>query len=532
MSDLHHNEVLLLGFEDEENLGLRYIAAYLKLNGVSTDIIPIQNFDKSKLLEIIILNSPKIVGFSMIFQRMLPEFAELIVFLRENGVRCHFTMGGHFPTIEYEKTLNLIPGLDSIIRHEGELTLLELYKNISKPEDWSEIRGMAFRNKEHIHATAPRPLIENLDDIPFPVRSDRFQNHRGIGISTLITSRGCYYNCSFCSIHEFYGGAPGKIRRSRSPENVVREMKNLFEKGSRIFIFKDDDFGMSQPRQKQWIERFVHELGDSHLIDKIAWRISCRIDEVDAEMVELLKNAGLMYLYLGIESGCNQGLETFNKHYTVEDIYDTLGILERINMNFEYGFMIFDPDSSLSSLKENMHFLNNLCKDGRAIVHFTKMFPYVGTQITKRLEKEGRLEGPVESPDYKYKDPRMDLLQLFFNKTFYIMLFDKRGLVNKLQYARFDAAIMQRFFNEFVDVKKYQNDINRLTRTFNASALDTMGLIVNFMESRNRKEIWQDWTALEKIVDEELSIHNSISQALDDLIPPKSLVFHPNTIIY
>ncbi|TFH46385.1 MAG: B12-binding domain-containing radical SAM protein [ANME-2 cluster archaeon] len=522
MADSNHIDILLLGYEDEENLGLRYIAAYLKNNGLSVDIIPIPDLDKQKLLNLILLINPKIIGFSMMFQQMLPEFTGLISFLRKNGIKCHFNMGGHFPTIEYEKTLKIIPELDSIIRHEGELTFLELYNHIDKPEEWFKIKGLAFRRDGRIQVTTPRPLIQDLDNHPFPIRSGPIHAHRGLGILSLITSRGCYYDCSFCSIQEFYRGAPGPRRRSRSPENVVMEMIDLFNAGTRIFIFKDDDFCMNRPSQKQWIRRFVDGLEDSHLRHKILWRISSRIDEIDAEMLEILKNAGLGFLYLGIESGNDKGLETCNKHYKVEKIYETLRILESVDINFEYGFMVFDPESSFSSIKENIYFLNELCKDGRVVVHFTKMTPYVGTQIAQRLEKEGRLEGSESSPDYKFNDSRIDLLETFFNMTFYHILFN--GLVNKLQFAKYDAIIMEKFFKGAYDTKTYKSEVRRLTNIFNESILKTMEMAVDFMERRSEKEILQDWSTLEILADKKLFVHPSISQAIDNLIPDESIL--------
>lgn len=191
---------------------------------------------------------------------------------------------------------------------------------------------------------SPRPLIQNLDSLPYPLRSDRVATHRGLGISSILASRGCYYNCSFCSIREFYREPPGLKRRSRSPSNVAQEMKQLFiKRGTRIFIFKDDDLPMKGRMHRQWIRDFVHELKKRNITDSIVWRISSRVDDLDAELIEEMKEAGLISLYLGIESGSNQGLRTFNKQYTVDDIYKALRTLQKSEMPFEFGFMIFDP---------------------------------------------------------------------------------------------------------------------------------------------------------------------------------------------
>jgi len=112
-------DVLLTGYEDHENLGLRYIAAYLGAHGVRAAIEPMTRSSNDALMERIKTDRPEIVGFSILFQGMFTQFKDLIGRLRDEGIKAHFTMGGHFPTIDYETTLTLIPGLDTVVRHEG-----------------------------------------------------------------------------------------------------------------------------------------------------------------------------------------------------------------------------------------------------------------------------------------------------------------------------------------------------------------------------------------------------------------------------
>ena len=333
-------DVLLVGYEDLENLGLRYIASFLNAHGIAASIEPCGKHLTQNVGARIVRENPGMVGFSLIYQGMLPDFAALITRLRKSGIRAHFTIGGHFPTIEPEAILELIPGLDTVIRHEGEETMLELFKHLHEPRSWSEIGGIAYRRHGKIEVTAPRPLITNLDSLPFPERPEPLQTYRGLGTCSVSASRGCYYDCSFCSIQEFYSEPPGPRRRSRSPPNVAREMKQLFARGARIFRFNDDDFGMKGPSQQRWIEAFANELERNGLAGRILWRISCRVDEVDATQLQRLKDVGLRFLYLGIESGCDEGLNTCNKHCDVTDVYRALNVLEDAGMKFEYGFML------------------------------------------------------------------------------------------------------------------------------------------------------------------------------------------------
>ena len=512
-------DILLVGYETEENIGLRSIAAFLKSRGLKVGIEPYESSNKEDILKRILKEKPKLVCFSLIFQRMLPDFADLISYLRNKEVRAHFNMGGHFPTIEYEETLKLIKGLDSIVRHEGEFTLFELFQHLDQPETWTEIKGIAFIRNGGLEVTPSRPLIEDLDSLPYILRDYDAQTYRGLGACSMLASRGCYYNCSFCSVQTFYGSAPGSRRRSRSPSNVAIEMEKLFNQGIRIFSFKDDDFGMKTNHQRSWIGTFSEELKKRGMSEEILWRISCRADEVDAGMLRKLKEVGLCYLYMGIESGSIQGLKTANKHYTVDDVFHTIAILQELDLNFEYGFMILDPYSTFDSIKENIAFLGEICKDGRAVAHFTKMMPYAGTTIAQSLKNEGRLIGDVVFPNYSYEDKRVALLERFVIKTFNDMMFGEDGLVSLILCAKFDSVVLEKFFSDKYDTQKYSKSVRSLTNRCNESALETMSLAVKFMEKRSYEEILYHWEMLELLGQQELDVQKDIIEKIKSLNP-------------
>ncbi|MCE8424089.1 MAG: radical SAM protein [Candidatus Methanoperedens sp.] len=455
---------------------------------------------------------------------MLTDFKGLIEYLRDNGVTSHFTMGGHFPTIEFQKVLDMIPGLDTVVRHEGEETLLELYRNLHSPDLWGQIRGIAYRIGSNVEVTPPRPLIKDLDSLPFPTRNSEPRTNMGLGMASVLASRGCYYNCTFCSIKEFYKDAPGLRRRSRSPPNVAKEINQLFEKGTRIFNFRDDDFSL-KGSQKKWNDEFALELNKKGLADQILWRISCRCDEVDAEMINMLKEVGLAFIYLGIESGSNQGLITFNKHYEVDEVYRTLEILEMTKMNFEYGFMLLNPDTDFNSIKENIYFLNELGKDGRAVVHFTKMLPYAGTPIARRLKKEDRLKGTLVSPDYNYTDSRIDLFEVFLTQSFHHMLFASQGLVNKLQFAQFNSVVLDKFYFYLFDTQAYSESIKNITKKCNDCTIETITRAEKFMENKSYEDILQNWHVLKDMTEQTLNAQSRIEAELDSMLNSEILPY-------
>src|ERR1039457_6542994 len=150
----------------------------------------------------------------------------------------------------------------------------------------------------------------------------------GFPMAPMLASRGCLFNCSFCSIRQFYGEAPGPHRRVRSPEDVAAEMRSLYDsRGVRLFLFQDDDFAAKTEPQRAWVERFLLALDAEGLTGKVGWKISCRVDDIEPEIMAHCRDHGLLAAYLGVESGNGEGLATLNKHATVEQNHQAMRTL-------------------------------------------------------------------------------------------------------------------------------------------------------------------------------------------------------------
>ena len=236
-------DVILIGYERQENLGLRAIIAYLEAHNIRAVLIPFFPGNDAPVLAAVRHYNPRIVGFSLIFQYTLNEFGQLMRTLRSGGIAAHFTAGGHFPSLRPEETLRMIPELDSIIRFEGETTLVELIERLDDREAWGGIRGLSFRLEDEIVMTELRPPIADLDELPLLARDEPQALSGDIKVAAMLASRGCLFNCSFCSIRQFYGALKGSLRRARSARSVVNEMLGLYNnRHVRFFSFQDDDF--------------------------------------------------------------------------------------------------------------------------------------------------------------------------------------------------------------------------------------------------------------------------------------------------
>jgi radical SAM superfamily enzyme YgiQ (UPF0313 family) len=464
---------ILIGFQEQGNLGIGYVASTLSQRGFAVRILDFRE-KRESILDAIRSSNPTVVGFSLIFQYYVPKFRELAAYLRENGVRSHFCAGGHYPSLRYEHVLRDVPELDSVVRFEGELTMAELMQCLAEGRTWHEVAGIAYREGERYAATRPRSLIADLDELPFPARPlESALIVIGKKASPIMASRGCCRDCSFCSIRQFYGQVPGKKVRVRKPVKVVEEMRTLHEEnGVSIFLFQDDDFPVWGEFGRRWVAQFIESLRAAGLYGRVIWKISCRVDEVEPELFGRMRDAGLYVVYLGIESGNEAGLQALNKQLTVGDSLRAVTILRSLGLAFTYGFMLFDPSSTFESVRENVGFLRRITSDGTVPVVFCRMLPYAGTPIEEQLAKEGRLRGSVDNPDYDFLDTRLNSFFETLNDSVADWIQGSDALTNQLNFAWQEYWVIRRLFPPVIGLQAYERFLRSITTRYNEFLLD------------------------------------------------------------
>ena len=513
---------MLIGFQNQGNLGLGYLAAVLRRSGYDVQVVDIEQ-DHREIVRIALELNPVLIGFSLIFQFFIDRYAALLYLLRSNGLDCHFTMGGHFPSLSYEQTLELVPELDSVVRFEGEATLLELVEAVDSGQDWREIHGIAYRDDEgKVIVTRPRALLENLDELPYPDREYEPESVLGRSILPILASRGCARTCSFCSIHTFYRAAPGRIVRTRKPAEVVREMELLHEeRGTTIFLFQDDDFPLFGTVWRRWANEFVDELERTGLSRKVIWKMNCRADAVDRDLFVRMRDAGLYLVYMGLESGSEQGLETLHKQITVEQNLKAVETLKSIGLMFEYGFMLLDPSSTFESIRENIQFLRTILSDGCLPVTFCRMLPYDGTPIHDELVRTGRLRGDVCNPDYDFLDPRIGEFYEELTKLVSLTgwIHGLKAVTMQLGWAWHEVATIERLFPVMAGMDEYKEKLRAITRRSNDLLLRVVeDLSYHFSDGKPLT-----WTP--EIVNEVRE------QVLDELLRERDAFVHANETI-
>jgi len=395
-----------------ETLGIKYLASLLLENNFEVDVFEptLMNLNIKELHNLLTEKEYDIIGFSIMFDASVNNVARAVKNLRDSSYRGHITLGGHVPSLSPEEILLSIPGADSIVLYEGEETLLDLSNTIKQGKNLSNVDGLAYRENNLIRKTNLRKPIENLDTLPFPLR-DKLSMHLGYPHFFMISSRGCPYSCSFCSVTTFYQSAGCELWRCRSISNLIEEINFLINKfGATTISFLDDEFLVNKFARER-AKKFAKTLIEQNL--KLSWSIECRCDDVDEILFSLLKESGLRHVFLGIESGVQSVLDRFNKNTTVYINRNAVNIIRKLGISLAVGFIMFDPYTTIGEVKENIDFLDEM-----QIVSYTslatKLKIYKGTPIFSLLYYQKRLKNKGFEYDFNFNQQNVYLFIMHF----------------------------------------------------------------------------------------------------------------------
>lgn len=401
-----------------EHIGLGYLSSFLQKNGYETVIIDAATRDLSDrmIVQEIMDFSPSLVGFSPTVATM-EGVIKISNHLKDANKYLHICLGGHHATFLAEEILIKEPCIDSVVRGEGEHTILDLSDRLRLKLPLVDTFGLYFRERDGRISKGPnRSKIEDLDSIPFPTRDSlKWQIENGRSpTARFISSRGCIADCSFCSIPPFERLQRGKLWRSRSPENVLDELTYLKEEfGVKTVLFAEDNFIGPGEAGRERVRQIVQGMINRGL--DMNFRILCMAESIIncESILPLMKKAGLDRVIVGIESASLSALNVLNKKTTLNDYYHVIRMLEQNNIVLHMGFMMFQPYSCFEGLRLNAEFLketNHAC----FFQHFSnRMELYPGVKIFKRLEKEGMILSKDEYKRgylYRFAEPNIGKL--------------------------------------------------------------------------------------------------------------------------
>lgn len=333
------------------SLGLLYIAAVLEKENHQVKIIDcdIEN-DADKAIDIIVRDfKPRVVGFYAMTWTYR-QAAAIAKKIKQTNPEIITIIGGPNASCLPRYSLEL-GDFDFGVYGEGEETIAELVKKLESKNnlEYNQIKGLIFKKDGQIVINPARPLIENLDTLPFPSRHllpikkyfDVFSRKKHF--ATIIATRGCPFNCIFCDRQN----RMGRKWRVRSPENIAREIKETIDNyGIKEFMFFDDNLIVD----KQWGLELCRKLEPL----KIIWECRNRVDLVDEKILKAMKKAGCYRIRFGFESGDNRILKVLKKGITVEQSLKTAEFCKKIGIEI-YGYFMFGiPEETPQTMEKTI----------------------------------------------------------------------------------------------------------------------------------------------------------------------------------
>lgn len=302
------------------------------------------------------------------------EFSEEV---KKNCKEIKIIFCGDYVTQNKEQALSN-PEIDYIIIGEPDYTISKLISNLMNDKDISTIKGLGYRiNKKNIF-NGQSENIKSLDDLPFPARDllnqEKYFNPfaKQLPFTTIMSSRGCPYNCSFCVTGQVYG----KKFRARSVKSMIAEIVYCNEElGIKEFFFRDEIFTFDRERIKQ----FCMELINLDL--NISWMCATRVDKLDYALLEWMKLSGCHLIKFGVESGSQLILDDVNKGFTVEDTIKTFEYLKDLKIDSVAHLIIGTSKETIATLNETIKFLEKI---EPSYVSVNIAFPYPGTEFEKQ----------------------------------------------------------------------------------------------------------------------------------------------------
>lgn len=431
-------------------LGLGYIASFLLKKGHSLKILDRNilmlkhrnNLHKVDEATIKALKdfAPQLVGISATTP-LITDAYRVAKFSKEMFPDVPVVLGGPHSSVLSQETLEECSDIDIVVRGEGEYTMSEL----ADGKNLCEIDGITFRDNHDLFANEDRAPIGDLDVLPPPARDlldmdfylkNRVSVIRGLDLKAthIFTIRGCPYKCSFCASQAVF---KGKVR-FHSLDYVLREVEHLIS-DYRIegLYFAEDIFLVNRQRIEELCRRFITE----RINRRLFWAAQLRANEVDEEILQLMKKAGCIQVEYGFESGSARILEIMHKLTSREDNLRAARLTKRVGLRMLSSVIVGTPGETEEDLFQTIEFLKAIEPDQ---IGFCRFIPLPGSVLFKMLKDKGLIQSNWinfninNSPDPKLNFTQIKTERLFvlfedFNQEFVLMANLKNSLIANLK---------------------------------------------------------------------------------------------------
>lgn len=384
-------------------LGLAYIAAVIEKEGHEVKVIdaPAMRYYFKDIERMIREFSPDVVGQQTVFSN-LDECYQVAKIAKAINPRIKVVLGGPHTTIYPDKSIN-VTEIDFIAPGEGELIIKGLLDSLENGADFSKVPGLIWKDGKTVIKNNSQPFIKDLDILPFPARNlfpmkmyPASSHLRGSKILSMVASRGCPFQCTFCWVSKSFG----RTIRYRNPKQVVEEMRILKEQyGADSIRFWDDSFTAS----RKWVNDFCDVLIAENL--NIPWCCLSRVDRVNQELLRKMKAAGCYCIFYGIESGVQRILDLLRKGITLEQARQAIKLARAVGIETSCSYMLALPTETREDSEQTINFAIELDSD---YAQFNLVIPHIsGEEFSNLAVKYGTL---LEGTDHA----------TFFDKPVYI----------------------------------------------------------------------------------------------------------------
>lgn len=374
------------------------LASYMRNNGCEVGVMDF-DVEGGSIEEIsfrIMGENPQVVGFTCLTPRF-PVVVDIAKRCKAINPKVIIVVGG--PHVSGQpKFILKDKAIDYGVIGEGEEAFLELVDYLRDDKDPQNIANLIYRRGEEVKINNPRPFIDDLDVLPMPAwdllnidayRDPAFFKGPHLGISF---GRGCPWNCNFCASKVIWG----RRVRLRTARNVVDELESAVNKFNiNEFMFYDDTFTIDRHRVLQ----FCNEIRERKL--NIRFYAQVRVDTIDYELANILKNAGCFTVAIGVESGDERILKSMGKGITKEQIRKCCKVLKDAKLPFLASYIIGHPGDTHNSIRATIEFANELDADQSKFLIAT---PYPGTKLYDLAVSKGIIkeEGADDLGDHTY----------------------------------------------------------------------------------------------------------------------------------
>jgi len=359
-------------------LGIAYMAGVLQENNIDVEILDAsaEDMDFKDVEKELLKRKPDLVALTALTPT-IGRALETAQVVKETLPDSIVVMGGYHPTFNFIETLE-DENVDIVIRGEGEYIMLNLVQALENQSSLHDVKGIVFedKNSKEIVVNPEAPLIQDLDELPFPALNLLpMKKYRLLDMdthmTTMITTRGCPMQCSFCSSAAMHG----KKIRERSVENIVDEIEYLKTNYDIDTIaFMDDTFTL----KKRKVMAICDEILKRNI--EIMWGCTSRVDTLDEKLLKKMKEAGCITIFIGVESADQQQLDNMCKNTTIAKIENAFKIAHKLKIRTIASVALGMPGDTKEIMNKTVKFVHKL-KPNYAI--YSLATPYPGTKFYK-----------------------------------------------------------------------------------------------------------------------------------------------------